>query len=92
MTGQLNGVALLLIAGYLTSVLFHGNMDALIAALKSEKGFLLWILALIAVYWVWRAEPLGQVGSKFASLALMATFLAVASNPQIKELVSSWSK
>lgn len=91
MTGQLNGVALLLVAGYLTSVLFHGNMDALVQAMKDETSFLPWILALLVVYWAWRAQPFGPIGSKLASLALMATFIAVASNPNIKELVAKWS-
>lgn len=92
MTPQLNGVALLLIAGYMTVVLFKGNTDALIALLSGEGKFLIWVIALVIVYWLWKSRAGGNIIGTIAGIGLLAAAFAVIRTGGVKDFVAKLGK
>lgn len=52
-----NSAALLFVGGYLLLVTWYGRQDELVELLRKEKGFLLWLSALIILWTLIQALP-----------------------------------
>lgn len=92
MTTELNGLALLLLAGFLGIVVYNGKLDDLTTELLKEKGFIIWVVALVIVFWLWRSSSAGRIIGSIAGLGLLATFFVLTNTDAVKSLVEGSSK
>lgn len=84
---MLNGSAAALIGFYLITVLYAGNEDKLLEAIKDEKGFLKWGGALLILFFLYKFAGGGssQIIQQLTVMALIALFLNKGT-PFFKEL------
>ncbi len=86
--------AYLLIGLYLLAIVYQGNESQLVTMLSSDKGFILWIVAIFLFWAVWQAAGTSQpIVTAFGALVVTALLINMATNPntmnQFSELYQS---
>lgn len=87
-----NATALIFIALYLLIVVYKGNQQALFDALKNDKKFAVWFIAVLAIYYIHENTALGEFGNAMIVLTIVGLLLTNNNGQKIFSAVGNYFK
>lgn len=82
----ITGVALAIM---ILVIVFAGNGKTLIDALKGEKGFVKWVLALFILSWISNSKILGETGTVLLTGVYILMLMKIVTNNQIMNSIKT---
>lgn len=86
--GLLSSASALGVVGYTGSVIFHGNLIALLTQLQKDKDFLAWMAATGILYYLSQQETIGGPVRLITGVAILAALLRVFSDGTASSLIA----
>jgi hypothetical protein len=90
--GLLSSASALAICGYTGSVIYHGNLIALLNQLAKDKAFLAWMAAAGLLYFLSQQDTIGVPVRMITAVAILALLLKVFSNGGANSAASEFAK
>lgn len=90
--GLLSSASALAVVGYTGTVIYHGNLIALLHQLEKDKAFLAWMTAGGIIYFLSKQESIGVPVRMITGVAILAVLLRVFQNGGAGSALSEFRK
>ena len=89
-TVALNGVAAIALAGYVGAVIYNGNLNAMIAALSEEAGYLEFVAALAVLWYLAQWKVLGGATNWLVIGFCVAVAMKIVADPTVVQAIGDF--
>jgi hypothetical protein len=91
-----NGLTAVVVGAYLIAVAYNGNGMSLLAALKQDKRFLQWLIAVAILYLLWRNPRTKSFVGPFIIMAAAGGLVVAAERgtlqPALAKIKTLWAQ